>query len=66
MTKRFKVEGMSCQHCVKTIIKLFEKTGLKNFNVQIGLVEFEISENQDKSELIKSLIKDAGYKVIEE
>jgi len=62
----FKVEGMSCQHCINAIKKEFEKAGIKNFNVQIGLVEVEMSENQNKTEYIKTLIEDAGYKVVNE
>jgi len=61
-----KVEGMSCQHCVKTIIKQLERAGVQNFNVQIGRVEIEISDNQNDVNKIKNLIEEAGYRVTNE
>ncbi len=61
-----KVEGMSCQHCVKTIIKQLERAGVQNFNVQIGRVEIEISDNQNDVDKIKKLIEESGYRVMDE
>jgi copper chaperone len=66
MTSLFKVDGMSCHHCIKAIIKEFEKAGLKNFKVELGLVEIDLDENQITIEKLKSIVEEAGYNVANE
>jgi copper chaperone len=66
MNLTLKVEGMSCQHCVNAIKKQLEKSGLKNFNVKIGLVEINLSDTNFQLSDIKNMIEEAGYKVINE
>ena len=64
MQKEFKIEGMSCQHCVMAIQKGLSKLNLKKYEVNIGSAEVEFDENQIKDEMIIKAIEDAGYKVI--
>ncbi len=66
MKKVFIVQGMSCQHCVHAIKKQLENAGFKDFSVQIGSVEIEMSDDKIETEKIKSLIKEAGYTVVNE
>lgn len=64
MKKNFKIEGMSCGHCVMAVNKSLGKLELKKVNVQIGSAEVEYDEsNVNENEIIKA-IKDAGYIVI--
>ena len=64
MQKEFKIEGMSCQHCVMAIQKGLSKLNLKKYEVNIGSAKVEFDENQIKDEMIIKAIEDAGYKVI--
>lgn len=66
MTSLFKVDGMSCNHCIKTLIKEFEKAGLKNFKVELGLIEIDLNENQITLEKLKSIVEESGYNIINE
>lgn len=66
---RFKIEGMSCVNCSKTIERVLSKTeGIKNISVNFpmeeGVVEFDsaIISTDD----IFNLVKKAGYLTIEE
>jgi len=64
MQKEFKIEGMSCQHCVMAVQKGLSKLNLKKYEVNIGSAKVEFDENQIKDEMIIKAIEDAGYKVI--
>ena len=66
MENQIKVEGMSCQHCVQTVIKELQKIGATQFNVEIGNVNIDPELNGiDKKKIIDS-IQAAGYKVVYE
>jgi len=64
MKKEFRIEGMSCAHCVMAIEKILSKLDLKIIHVKIGSaeVEFDISKVNEKD--VADAIKEAGYKVI--
>jgi copper chaperone len=64
MEKVFKIDGMSCQHCVMAVKKEIQKLDIQNFQVIIGEVKVEFDENRIKEENIKKAIVDAGYTVI--
>jgi len=61
-----KVEGMSCNHCVKAVEgsvgKLSGVTAVK-VNLAEGLVNVEYDKNQVALETIKDTIDDQGYDV---
>ena len=63
-TKEFKIDGMTCNHCVMSVNKELKKLpGITSSDVRIGaaLVSFEelnVSELQ-----IKAAIQEAGYVV---
>jgi copper chaperone len=63
MEKVFKIDGMSCQHCVMAVKKEIQKLDIQNFQVIIGEVKVEFDENRIKEENIKKAIVDAGYTV---
>jgi copper chaperone len=63
-TQEFKIEGMSCGHCVMAVRK--ELTRLENVkvnDVQIGSATVEFDENKTTEAVINSAIEEAGFKV---
>lgn len=65
MKKEYKIDGMSCQHCVKAVEKELEKLPLLNKNVEIGNAKIEFDDSKVSDEAIKKAIEEAGYKVVE-
>ena len=63
MKKEFKIEGMSCNHCVMAVKKNLSKITLLKFEVAIGSAKVEFNENEIKEEAIIKAIEEAGYKV---
>jgi len=64
-TREFKIEGMTCGHCVMAVKK--ELTRLENVkvnDVQIGIAKVEFDENKTSIAVIKDAIKEAGYEVV--
>lgn len=60
-----KVNGMSCEHCAKTIrraINVFEGYEKSNVDVDAGTVEIEFDAPATKSGFIAA-IENAGYSV---
>ena len=63
--KEYKIEGMSCGHCVMAVKKELAKIEyLKIDNVEIGSAKVEFDENQTDNQKIIDAIEEAGYKVI--
>lgn len=60
----FKVEGMSCDHCVMAIKKELNKVNVSDYKVEIGTVVVDTDKNNLSSEVIVKAIEAAGYKVI--
>lgn len=65
MIEQFKVEGMSCQHCVMAVKKELNRLEAKDCKVEIGLVEIDLEKNHLTKEQIKRAIENAGYKLVE-
>ena len=63
INKSFKVLGMSCEHCIKSIEIELKQLDLSNFNVTIGTVEVEYDQGKIEDENIINAIEEAGYKV---
>jgi copper chaperone len=63
ITKTFKIEGMSCGHCVMAVKKSLEKLDLKEAHVLIGSAEVEYDESRTSEAAIKIAIESAGYRV---
>lgn len=64
MEKVIKIDGMGCEHCVKSVKETLENLkDVKVINVVIGEAKIEIPENYDFS-LIREALDDAGYEVI--
>jgi copper chaperone len=65
MIEQFKVEGMACQHCVMAVKKELNKLEVKDYKVEIGLVEIDLQKNNLTREQVKQAIEKAGYMVVE-
>jgi copper chaperone len=64
MEQTFKVEGMSCGHCVMSVKKELNKLNITDFKVEIGIVRINTEKNNTTSEVVIKAIEDAGYKVL--
>jgi len=63
-TKKYKISGMSCQHCVMAINKEFQKLQIEDKKTEIGSAEITFDEQKLTEKEIISAIEEAGYKVI--
>lgn len=62
----FKVDGMSCQHCVKAVEGALNKLdGVRSAAVDLGkgTARVEYDESRVKPEQMKAAIEDQGYDV---
>lgn len=64
MQQTFKVEGMSCGHCIAAIKNELNKYGITNHTVDIGKVILDPELNNTTAELVIKAIHDAGYVVV--
>lgn len=58
----FKIEGMSCHHCVMAVSKELSQLNLNSVHVSIGSAEVEYEENYVSRDDIIAAIAEAGYK----
>ena len=65
MEKEYKIEGMSCGHCVMAVEKELNKLDIKNMKVEIGSANIEFDPDKVSEEDIKNSITESGYTVIE-
>ena len=64
--KTIKVEGMSCQHCVKAVTEtLSSLQGISGVSVDLegGLVSFNYDPSAASLAAVETAITDAGYDV---
>jgi copper chaperone len=64
MNKEFKIDGMSCSHCVMAVEKELDKLDVKKKKVEIGSVKIEFDPDKVSEEDINNSIREAGYTVI--
>ena len=63
ITKDFNIEGMSCDHCVRAVIKELSELDLDYYEVDIGVANIKYDENRISENQIVDAINDDGYKV---
>jgi len=63
-TQEFKIEGMSCGHCVMAVKKELSKLNLESAEVEIGSAKVNFDETKVNSSTIENAITEAGYKVV--
>lgn len=60
----FKIEGMSCQHCVIRVKKAIDAVaGVTKSDVAVGSATIQFDESNTKKQDIIAAIEKAGYKV---
>ena len=65
MITRVRVEGMSCQHCVRAVFTaLTAVEGILRADVSIGAIEIE-HDGRVTIEQIREAVSVAGYRVID-
>ena len=64
VNKVFKVDKMSCEHCIKAIEMELKDLDLSSFSVNIGSVEVQYNPDRTSDKEIINAIEEAGYKVI--
>ena len=62
-TKEFKIEGMSCHHCVMAVNKELAKLDLIDKRVQMGNASIDFDESKVTEKQIAEAITEAGYKI---
>jgi copper chaperone len=65
MNKEFKIEGMSCSHCVMAVEKELNRLDIENKKVEIGSAKIEFDPDKVSEKDIKNSISESGYVVIE-
>lgn len=64
LTKEFKVEGMSCHHCVNAVNIELEVLDINSKEVNVGSVIVTYDETKLDESKIAEAIEKAGYRVI--
>jgi copper chaperone len=63
-TKEFKIDGMSCGHCVMAVEKELAKIDLEESKVEIGSAKVIYDESKVKEIDIVEAINESGYNVV--
>ena len=64
MKLNLKIDGMGCEHCIKSVREALEGiNGIKVLDVKIGSAEVEV-ENDSVLNEIKEKLDDAGYDLV--
>ena len=64
MEKQFKIEGMSCGHCIMAVEKALDKLDITKKKVKIGSEKVKYDPSRVSEQAIKDKIKEAGYIVV--
>ena len=65
LQKSYKIEGMSCQHCVKALEVEIRELNLESFQVDIGSLVVNFKDSTDLETEINEAVNEAGFKVIQ-
>jgi copper chaperone len=60
----FKIEGMSCHHCVMAVKRELERLPVQSVDVRMGSAEVNYDESHLDENQLREAIVSAGYKVI--
>jgi copper chaperone len=61
--KEFKIDGMTCGHCVMAVKRELSKLNLESAEVEIGTAQVKFDETKIDSSTIENAISEAGFKV---
>ena len=61
----FKIDGMSCQHCVASVKKAVDSVeGVSSSEVTVGAAQVVFDEEKTSRDSIVHAVKNAGYSVV--
>jgi len=63
--EEFRIEGMTCEHCLRAITQAIDTMPVENSKVMLGRAEVTYDTSKINRKQIELAIRDAGYKVIE-
>lgn len=63
-TKEFKIDGMSCNHCVMAVKNALNEFNPSELNVEIGKAVVSFDENKTTEKELAAAIEEEGYKVV--
>jgi len=64
MTKKLRVKGMSCGHCVQTVTRALQNVpGVSKVQVNLtsGLAEIQLNSEKVTTEQLSKAVEEAGY-----
>ncbi len=61
----YKINGMSCGHCVMAVKKELSKLNLESVEVEIGSVKVKFDESKIETSAVENAIREAGYEIAE-
>ena len=65
MTKKeYKIDGMTCHHCVKAVEIELDEINVASREVEIGSAVVEFDESKISDDQVVKAIEEAGYTVI--
>lgn len=63
--KTYKIEGMSCQHCVKSVEIELSEIDVDSYKVEVGCATVKFEETKTNDLEISKAIEEAGFIVVE-
>ena len=63
-TKEFKIDGMSCNHCVMAVKNALKELNPSELNVEIGKAVVSYDEGKTTEKELIAAIEEEGYKVV--
>ena len=64
-TQEFKIEGMTCHHCVMAVESELREAGFEKYAVEIGSAKVKYDGSVKDEIKIKTVIEGAGYKMVQ-
>ena len=63
--EQLKIEGMTCEHCIKAVQKELSKLDIKIKGVKVGSADIKYDAAKVNKEQIAAAINEAGYKLVD-
>jgi copper chaperone CopZ len=64
LEKVYKIEGMNCQHCVKSVEVELSEIGVEPIDIEIGSAKVKFDETKFSDKDIINAVDEAGFKII--
>ncbi len=61
--RQIRINGMSCDHCVRAVIKELSELDLDYYEVEIGLANLRYDEAKVSDSQLNTAIEEAGFEI---